>query len=95
MERSEPTFDEQDSGVPVTPPDRNPDPLGPEHAAPPSGEGDRDAGQGGSPAEHVRDQRAGALGEDADEEPDRGVEGGPAVPERTSGLQESNPAEGL
>jgi hypothetical protein len=34
MEREEPDFDEQDSGVPVTPPDRDPDPLGPEHSVP-------------------------------------------------------------
>ena len=95
MERSEPTFEQQDSGVPVTPPDRNPDPLGPEHSAPPAGEGDRAPGQGGSAAEHVRDQRAGATGEDADEKPVRSTEGGPAVPDRSSGLGESNPAQGL
>jgi hypothetical protein len=71
MEREEPDFDEQDSGVPVTPPDRNPDPLGPEHSVPPG------------------------AGDDADEEPARSEEGGPAVPGRESGIDESNPAEGL
>ena len=54
MER-EPDFDEQDSGVPVTPPDRNPDP----------------------------------------EEPARSTEGGPAVPDRSGGIAESDPAQGL
>jgi hypothetical protein len=50
MEREEPDFDEQDSGVPVTSPDRDPDPLGPEHSVP--GEpGGRDAG-GGPAAPH-------------------------------------------
>jgi hypothetical protein len=91
MERDEPDFDEQDSGVPTTPPDRNPDPLGPEHSAPAGGGG----GGGGGPAEHARDQRAGETGPDADEEPDRGTEGGPAVPERSGGLEESDPAQGL
>lgn len=92
MERDDPDFDEQDSGVPVTPPDRNPDPLQPEHAAPPAGEGDRSAGEGGSPAAHVREQRAGEAGDD---ESARSTEGGPAVPDRDSGLSDSNPAQGL
>jgi hypothetical protein len=92
----QPKFEQQDSGVPVTPPDRNPDPLQPEHSVP-EGAGGRDEGTGGdreagSPAEHVRDQRAGDP--DADE-PMPSVEGGPATTERKSGLQESNPAEGL
>lgn len=93
MERDKPDFDEQDSGVPVTPPDRNPDPLGPEHSVPP-GAGGGGAADAGGPAEHVRDQRASELG-DPDEEPARSEEGGPAVPGRESGLDESNPAEGL
>jgi hypothetical protein len=92
MDRDELDFDEQDSGVPVTPPDRNPDPLGPEHAAPPAGEGDREPGEGGSLAGHVREQRAGEAGDD---EPARSTEGGPAVPDRGSGLSESDPAQGL
>jgi hypothetical protein len=91
----EPTFDEQDSGVPVTPPDRDPDPLGPEHSAPPVAEGDRVPGRGGKPADLVREERASETGSDPDEEPKRSTEGGPAVPERSSGLDESNPAQGL
>jgi hypothetical protein len=94
---NEPDFDREDSGAPVTPPDRNPDPLGPEHSAPAEtgGETSRDGGGNASPAEHVRDQHAGGLGPDADEEPDRGTQGGPAVPERSGGFEESNPAQGL
>jgi hypothetical protein len=91
MERDEPDFDEQDSGVPVTPPDRNPDPLGPEHSVP-EGAGGGSAGGAGGPADPVRDQRAGGRGSDVDAE---GEAGGPAVPDRSSGLDESNPAEGL
>ncbi|HWT25364.1 MAG TPA: hypothetical protein VN213_17810 [Solirubrobacteraceae bacterium] len=94
MER-EPDFDEQDSGVPVTPPDRNPDPAGPEHSAPPAGEGDREPGSGGSPADLVREERASETGSDPDEEPARSTEGGPAVPDRSGGLAESDPAQGL
>ena len=94
MERNEPDFDEQDSGVPVSPPDRNPDPLGPEHSVP-EGAGGGDAQGGGGPADHAREQRASSQGDDADEEPLGSTEGGPAVPERGSGLSESNPAEGL
>jgi len=94
MER-EPDFDEQDSGVPVTPPDRNPDPLGPEHEAPPSGEGDRAPGEGGGPADLVREERASETGDDPDDEPARSTEGGPAVPDRAGGLSESDPARGL
>ena len=94
MERDEPDFDEQDSGVPVTSPDRDPDPPGPEHSVP-EGAGGGSAQDAPSPAEHVRDQHAGALGEDADAEPLPSTEGGPAVPGRESGLSESNPAEGL
>jgi hypothetical protein len=44
MEREEPDFDEQDSGVPVTPPDRDPDPLGPEHSVPEGGGSDAEGG---------------------------------------------------
>ena len=94
MERDEPDFDEQDSGVPVTPPDRNPDPPGPEHSVP-EGAGGGSAQGGGTPADHVREQRASGQGDDPDEEPLGSTEGGPAVPGRGSGLSESNPAEGL
>jgi hypothetical protein len=61
MEREEPDFDQQDSGVPVTPPDRDPDPLGPEHSVPAGGDAD--------------------------------AEGGPAVPDRPTGPEESSPTE--
>jgi hypothetical protein len=94
MERDEPDFEQQDSGAPVTPPERDPDPLDPEHSVPEGAGGGSAEGRAG-PAEHVRDQRAGALDDDADEEPAPSVEGGPAVPGRGSGLGESNPAEGL
>jgi hypothetical protein len=93
MEREEPDFEQEDSGVPVTPPDRNPDPVGPEHSVP-EGAGGGSA-EGESPAEHVRDQRASETGPDPDEEPKRSTAGGPAVPGRGSGVSESNPAEGL
>ena len=93
MERNEPDFEQQDSGVPVTPPDRNPDPLGPEHSVPEgAGGGSADAG---GPAAHVREQRASEIGDDPDEEPKPSLAGGPAVPGRESGVAESNPAEGL
>jgi hypothetical protein len=91
MERDEPDFHQQDSGVPVTSPDRDPDPLGPEHSVP-EGAGGGSARGAGGPAEHVRDQRAGERTPDDDEE---GEAGGPAVPDRGSGLEQSNPAEGL
>jgi hypothetical protein len=94
MERDELDFDEQDSGVPVTPPDRNPDPAGPEHSVP-EGAGGGDAAGSGGPADHVRDQHAGGTGDDPDAEPARSTEGGPAVPDREGGVDESNPAEGL
>ena len=94
MPSEHPDFDEQDSGVPVTSPGRNPDPLGPEHSVP-EGAGGNGAADAPGPAQHVHDQRASEAGEDADEEPSRGTEGGPAVPGRGSGLSESNPAEGL
>jgi hypothetical protein len=94
MERDEPDFEQQDSGVPVTSPDRDPDPLGPEHSVPEGAGGGR-AGGGGGAAEHVRDQRARETGRHPDDEPGPGEEGGPAVPSRASGLDESNPAEGL
>lgn len=88
-EREQPDFDEQDSGAPVTSPDRNPDPLDPEHSVP-SGAGGGSAQDAPGPAEHVRDQHAGD-----DASPPIEDEGGPAVPDRQSGLSESNPAEGL
>jgi hypothetical protein len=94
MERDEPQFEQEDSGVPVTPPDRDPDPLGPEHSVP-GGAGGGSAEGGAGPAEHVRDQRASETGDDPEREPAPSVEGGPAVPGRGSGLSESNPAEGL
>ena len=87
-------FDQQDTGVPVTPPDRDPDPLGPEHSSEP-GAGGGSAQGGADPAAALRQERAGDVGSDDDEEPARSVEGGPAVPGRGSGLDESNPAEGL
>ena len=83
MDRDRPDFDENDSGVPVTTPDRNPDPLGPEHSVPAGLDADAVADDS-SPADHARDQRAGSS-QDAE---------GPAVPERESGLNESNPAQG-
>lgn len=94
MERDQPDFDEQDSGVPVTSPDRNPDPAGPEHSVP-EGAGGGSAEDASGPADHVRDQRASELGDDRDDEPTRSTEGGPAVADREGGLDESNPAEGL
>jgi hypothetical protein len=94
MERDKPDFDEQDSGVPVTTPDRNPDPLPPEHAPEPGGGGGSAQG-GADPAEAMREQRSGGVEGDPDEEPARSVEGGPAVPDRAGGLDESNPAQGL
>jgi hypothetical protein len=93
MERDEPDFEQEDSGVPVTSPDRNPDPLGPEHSVPEGAGGGRAEGAGA--AEYVRDQRASETGSEPEEEPKRSVEGGPAVPGRGSGLSESDPAEGL
>ena len=89
METEDTAFPHEDSGVPVTSPDRNPDPPAPEHSAP-AGAGGGDARDAPGPAEHVRDQHAGARDEDPE-----GEAGGPAVPDRTSGLEESNPAEGL
>jgi hypothetical protein len=83
MESERPDFDEQDSGVPVTVPDREPDPLVPRNA-PPAGIDAGKVGEGAGPAEHVRDQRAGTAEEHE----------GPAVPGRESGLEESNPAQG-
>ena len=83
MERDRPDFDEQDSGVPVTSPDREPDPLVPAQA-PPAGIDAAKVSEDAGPAEHVRDQRAGATGDHE----------GPAVPGRESGLEESNPAQG-
>src|SRR5215216_4726627 len=91
MERDEPDFEQQDSGVPVTPPDRNPDPPGPEHSVP-EGAGGGSADDADGPVEHVRDQRASETRGDPDEEPKRSVAGGPAIPDRESGLSESNPA---
>ena len=90
MEREEPDFEREDSGGPVTSPERNPDPIGPEHSVPEGAGGGSAEGPG--PAEHVRDQRASETGGD---EPKRSTEGGPAVPGRGSGIGESNPAEGL
>lgn len=55
MERDELDFDEQDSGPPVTTPDRNPDPLPPEHSVP-EGAGGGSAQDAPSLAEHVRDR---------------------------------------
>jgi hypothetical protein len=94
MKRDEPVFEQQDSGVPVTSPDRNPDPPRPEHSVPErAGGGRADAAKG--PAEHVRDQRASETHGEPDDEPMRSAQGGPAIPDRESGLDESNPAEGL
>jgi hypothetical protein len=85
MERDRPDFDEQDSGVPVTSPDRTPDPLPPEHSVPGTRDatGVGDATGGGEPAP-----------DDADRERSGSLEEGPAVPGRESGLDESNPAQG-
>ena len=94
MGRDEPDFDEQDSGVPVTTPDRDPDPPAPEHSVP-EGAGGGTAQDAPGPAAHVRDQHAGQRGDDADDEPAGSVEGGPAVADRAGGLSESNPAQGL
>ena len=94
MERDEPDFQQEDSGVPVTPPDRNPDPLGPEHSVPEGAGGGR-ADEAKGPAEHVRDQRASEMDAEPEDEPKPSVQGGPAIPDRESGLDESNPAEGL
>jgi hypothetical protein len=94
METDRPDFDEEDSGVPVTTPDRNPDPLPPEHAPEP-GAGGGSAQGGDDPAEAVRADRADPVDADDDEEPARSVEGGPAVPGGEGGVEQSNPAEGL
>jgi len=83
MESERPDFDEQDSGVPVTVPDREPDPLPPANA-PPAGINAGKVGERTGPARHVRDQHARTT-EDHE---------GPAVPGRESGLEESNPAQG-
>ncbi len=92
MDDSKPDFDQQDSGVPVTSPERNPDPLAPPHSVEPGVGG---GGSGGkTPAEAVRGDSGdteGAAGDALAEE----VEGEAAVPKRQSGLSESNPAEGL
>ncbi len=91
MDDSKPDFDQQDSGVPVTSPERNPDPLAPPHSVEPGvggGSGD------GTPADAVRGDSGdteGAAGDPLAEE----AEGEAAVPKRQSGLSESNPAEGL
>ena len=94
MERPGPDFDEQDSGAPVTWPGRNPDPLGPQHSVEP-GTGGGSVQGAGNPAKAVRDESTSELDRDRDEEPSRRVEGEKAVPDRQSGLSESNPAEGL
>ena len=94
MERRELDFDQQDSGAPVTSPDRNPDPLGPQHSPEP-GVGDGSARGAGNPADVVRDESTSELDADPHAEPSRQVEGEKAVPDRQSGLAESNPAEGL
>jgi hypothetical protein len=94
MERDRPDFDQEDSGVPVTTPDRNPDPLQPEHDPEP-GAGGGSAQGGADPADAVQGDRTNPVDADSDEEPARSVEGGPAVPGSQSGIQESNPAEGL
>jgi len=89
----DPDFDEQDSGAPVTSPQRNPDPLDPQHSSEP-GAGGGSAQGGDDPADVAGADRAGQAAK-GDEEPGRGAEGGPAVPDREGGLDESNPAEGL
>ena len=97
MAERDPDFDEQDSGVPVTPA-HNPDPLQPQHAPPQADlEG---GGEGGSPAEHVR-ERSGGGDDDANRPSDRS-EGGHAAPGTESGagagqsgIEESDPATGL
>jgi hypothetical protein len=94
MELDDPDFEQQDSGVPVTPPDRNPDPPGPEHSVPEgAGGGSADAAKG--PAELVPDQRARQTDGEPDDDSMPSDQGGPAIPDRESGLDESNPAEGL
>ena len=85
MERDRPDFDQQDSGVPVTSPDRTPDPLPPEHSVPDPPDTSGVGGSSGA-TEPVRD--------DADGEGAGSLEEGPAVPGRGSGLDESNPAQG-
>ncbi len=91
MDDAKPDFDQQDSGVPVTSPDRNPDPIAPPHSVEPGvggGSGDK------TPADAVRGDSGDTEGAAGDSLAER-AEGEAAVPKRQSGLSESNPAEGL
>ena len=88
----DPTFPEQDSGVPTTPA-HSPDPPQPSASRPePPDDPTRSTGGGErpSPAESARERSQGDTPGDAQAD-----EGGPAVPDLSSGLSESNPAQGL
>ena len=89
-----PTFPQQDSGVPVTPA-HSPDPPEPSASRP---EPPKDPSRAASARSEDEPSLADAARERTrDEKPGEAQadEGGPAVGDLTSGLSESNPAQGL